>query len=221
MAAPVESCSISTLLSSRQTLEQCGADYTRLVAIETEQLCWLHLPPEDEAPEEVKELWAKPLEKLGFVPNVLRVYAIRPRHLRLWNEFYDDLMRGESGLTKAQREMIAVVVSTTNRCHYCIVSHSAALRKLTGDPILVEQLQTNYAYAKVEPKERAMLDFAIKLTEQSYRCTEHDVEALRVAGWTDEDVMDIAEVAAMFNFTNRLASGLGWLPNDEYVGLGR
>ncbi len=191
------------------------------MAIETERLCWLHLPPEDEAPDEIKELWAKPLEKLGFVPNVLRVYAIRPRHLRLWNEFYDDLMRGESGLTKAQREMIAVVVSATNRCHYCIVSHSAALRKLTGDPILVEQLQTNHAYAKVEPQERAMLDFAVKLTEQSSRCTEQDVEALRDAGWTDEDVMDIAEVAAMFNFTNRLASGLGWLPNDEYVGLGR
>jgi uncharacterized peroxidase-related enzyme len=191
------------------------------VAIKTERLCWLELPPAQEAPDEVKELWAKPLEKLGFIPNVLRVYAIRPRHLRLWNEFYDELMRGESGLTKAQREMIAVVVSTANRCHYCIVSHSAALRKLTGDPILVEQLQTNHAYAKVESKERAMLDFAVKLTEQSHRCTEADVAALREAGWTDEDIMDIAEVAAMFNFTNRLASGLGWLPNDEYVGLGR
>ena len=191
------------------------------MAIETERLCWLHVPAEGDVGDEVKELWAKPLEKLGFVPNVLRVYAIRPRHLRLWNEFYDDLMRGESGLTTAQREMIAVVVSTTNRCHYCIVSHSAALRKLTGDPILVEQLQTNHAYAQVEPRERAMLDFAVKLTEQSYRCTEADVEALREAGWTDEDIMDIAEVAAMFNFTNRLASGLGWLPNDEYVSLGR
>src|SRR5207244_2008083 len=121
------------------------------------------------------ELWAKPIEKLGFVPNVLRVYAIRPRHLELWNAFYDDLMRGESGLTKAQREMIAVVVSAANRCHYCIVSHSAALRKLTGDAILVEQLASNYTYAKVEPKERAMLDFAVKLTERSSSCTETDV----------------------------------------------
>jgi uncharacterized peroxidase-related enzyme len=155
------------------------------------------------------------------VPNVLRVYAIRPRHLQLWNAFYDDLMRGESGLTKAQREMIAVVVSTANRCHYCIVSHSAALRKLTGDPLLVEQLASNHAYAKVEPKERAMLDFAVKLTERSSSCTEDDVDALREAGWTDEEIMDIAEVAAMFNFTNRLASGLGWRPNDEYVSLGR
>jgi uncharacterized peroxidase-related enzyme len=191
------------------------------VAIETERLCWLDVPGENDVPAAVKELWAKPLEKLGFVPNVLRVYAIRPRHLELWNAFYDELMRGESGLTKAQREMIAVVVSTTNRCHYCIVSHSAALRKLTGDPMLVEQLQTNHAYANVEPKERAMLDFVVKLTEQSHRCTEQDVDALREAGWTDEDVMDIAEVAGMFNFTNRLASGLGWRPNAEYFELGR
>jgi uncharacterized peroxidase-related enzyme len=191
------------------------------VAIETEPICWLHVPGEDEVGEEVTDLWATPLEKLGFVPNVLRVYAIRPRHLQLWNAFYDDLMRGESGLTKAQREMIAVVVSTTNRCHYCIVSHSAALRKLTGDPLLVEQLATNHAYARVESKERAMLDFAVKLTERSSSCTEADVDALREAGWTDEDVMDIAEVTAMFNFTNRLASGLGWRPNDEYVSLGR
>src|SRR5205814_2372989 len=120
----------------------------------------------------------KPLEKLGFVPNVLRAYAIRPRHLQLWNAFYDELMRGESGLSKTQREMIAVVVSTTNRCHYCIVSHSAALRKLTGHPLLVEQLQTNHAYAAVEPRERAMLDFAVKVTERSSTCTEADVEAL-------------------------------------------
>jgi uncharacterized peroxidase-related enzyme len=191
------------------------------VAIETERIAWLRLPPDDDAPEDVKELWAAPLERLGFVPNVLRAYAIRPRHLLLWNQFYDDLMRGESGLSKAQREMIAVVVSTTNRCHYCIVSHSAALRKLTGDPLLVEQLASNHAYASVEPKERAMLDYAVKLTQSSGTCTEADVDALREAGWSDEEIMDIAQVAAMFNFTNRLASGLGWRPNDEYVSLGR
>ena len=191
------------------------------MAIETERLCWLTLPVEDDVGDDVRELWAAPLEKLGFVPNVLRAYAIRPRHLLLWNAFYDELMRGESGLTKAQREMVAVVVSTANRCHYCIVSHSAALRKLTGDPLLVEQLQTNHAYAAVEPKERAMLDFAVKLTERSHRCTEQDVETLREAGWTDEEIMDITEVTAMFNFTNRLASGLGWRPNPEYVSLGR
>jgi len=129
-------------------------------------------------------------------------------------------MRGDSGLSKEQREMIAVVVSTINRCHYCMVSHGAALRKLTGDPVLVEQLRTNYKYADVDPRERAMLDFAVKLTEESHRASEQDVDALREAGWGDEDIMDITEVAAMFNFTNRLASGLGWLPNEEFVGLG-
>lgn len=181
---------------------------------------WLRVPGEDEAPPGVAELFDKASERLGFVPNVLRAYALRPRHLELWNAFYDELMRGESGLTKAQREMIAVVVSTINRCHYCMVSHAAALRKLTGDPVLVEQLRTNYQYAELELAERAMLDFVVKLTEQSSRCSEDDVEALRAAGWSDEDIMDITQVAAMFNFTNRLASGLGWVPNDEFVRLG-
>jgi uncharacterized peroxidase-related enzyme len=182
---------------------------------------WLRVPAEDEAPPGVAALFDKASERLGFIPNVLRVYALRPRHLELWNAFYDDLMRGESGLTKPQREMIAVVVSTVNRCHYCMVSHGAALRKLTGDPVLVEQLRTNYKYAELEPRERAMLDFSVKLTEQSSLCSEDDVEALRDAGWSDEDIMDIAQVAAMFNFTNRLASGLGWVPNAEFVALGQ
>jgi len=190
------------------------------VARAVRQESWLRVPPEEDAPTEVKALFEKANEKLGFLPNVLRVYALRPRHLELWNTFYDELMRGESGLTREQREMIAVVVSQVNGCHYCMVSHSAFLRKLTGDSRLVEQLRTNYAYADVEPRERAMLDFAVKLTERSSSCTEEDVDALREAGWSDEDVMDIAEVAAMFNFTNRLASGLGWVPNDEFVTLG-
>jgi uncharacterized peroxidase-related enzyme len=190
-------------------------------AADTERLARLHVPDEEDVPDEVKELWAGPLERLGFVPNVLRVFALRPSHLLAWWQHYDELLRGESGLTKAQREMIAVVVSVTNRCHYCIVSHSAALRKLTKDPELVDQLATGYKYAPVEPRERAMLDFAVKLTQASEQMSEEDVEALREAGWNDEEIFDIAEVAAMFNFTNRLASGLGWVPNREYFSLGR
>jgi uncharacterized peroxidase-related enzyme len=188
---------------------------------DTERIARLHVPEEEDVPHEVKELWAKPLEKLGFVPNVLRVFALRPAHLLAWWAYYDELLRGESGLTKAQREMIAVVVSATNRCHYCIVSHSAALRKLTEDPAFVDRLATGYKYANLDPRDRAMLDFAVKLTEASDRCSDEDVEALREAGWNDEEIMDIAQVAAMFNFTNRLASGLGWVPNREYFSLGR
>jgi uncharacterized peroxidase-related enzyme len=188
---------------------------------ETARIAWLHVPAEGEVPAEVRALWAKPLERLGFVPNVLRVFALRPNHLLAWWAYYDELLRGESGLTKAQREMIAVVVSAANRCHYCIVSHSAALRKLTEDPMLADQLATGYKYADLEPRERAMLDFAVKLTEASDRCTDEDIAALREIGWSDEEIMDIAQVAAMFNFTNRLASGLGWTPNREYFSLGR
>jgi uncharacterized peroxidase-related enzyme len=194
--------------------------YHRRVAIGLERSSWLRVPPEDEVSDEVKAVWEARAERVGFVPNVVRNYALRPRHLLLWNDFYEDLLRGESGLTPTEREMIAVVVSTVNRCHYCMVAHGAFLRMLTGDQILVEQLRTNHRAASVEPKQRAMLDFAVKLTEDSHRCTEADLDALRGAGWTDEDIMDIAEVAAMFNFTNRLASGLGWRPNDEFVTLG-
>jgi uncharacterized peroxidase-related enzyme len=190
-------------------------------ATDAERIARLHVPDEEDVPVEVKELWALPLEKLGFVPNVLRVFALRPKHLLGWWAYYDELLRGESGLTKAQREMIAVVVSVTNRCHYCIVSHTAALRKLTKDPDFVDRLATGYKYAELEPRNRAMLDFAVKLTEASDRCTDEDIEALRDAGWNDEEIMDIAQVAAIFNFTNRLASGLGWVPNSEYFSLGR
>jgi uncharacterized peroxidase-related enzyme len=185
------------------------------------RIAWLRVPQESEVPDEVKELWAGPQERLGFVPNVLRIFALRPGLLLRWWAYYDELLRGDSGLSKAQREMIAVVVSVENRCQYCIVSHSAALRKLTKDPVLVDRLATGYKTAELEPKERAMLDFAVRLTTESHRMTEADVEPLREAGWTDEDVFDIAQVAAMFNFTNRLASGLGWQPNEEYFSLGR
>jgi uncharacterized peroxidase-related enzyme len=188
---------------------------------EETKIARLHVPAEDGVPDEVKELWAKPLERLGFVPNVLRVFALRPRHLLAWWAYYDELLRGDSGLTKPQREMIAVVVSATNRCHYCVVSHSAALRKLTENPVLADQLASGYKYADLDARDRAMLDFAVKLTEASDRCTDEDVDALRDAGWNDEEIMDIAQVAAMFNMTNRLASGLGWVPNPEYFSLGR
>jgi uncharacterized peroxidase-related enzyme len=189
--------------------------------VKTERLSWLAVPDEADVPAEVQELWEKPLEKLGVVPNVMRIFALRPEHLLRWWSYYDELLRGESGLTKAQREMIAVVVSATSRCHYCVVSHSAALRKLTEDPVLADQLATGYKHAPLDDKELAMLDFAVRLTEESHRMTEDDVDALRRVGWSDEEIMDIAQVAAMFNFTNRLASGLGWVPNPEYFSLGR
>jgi uncharacterized peroxidase-related enzyme len=182
---------------------------------------WLREPDAAELPAAVQQLWEKPLEKLGFVPNVLRNFALRPEHLLLWNAHYEELMRGDSGLTRPEREMIAVVVSIANDCAYCIAAHSAALRKLTGDPALADAVAADHRSAPLEPRTRAILDFARKLTLSPAAMAEEDVVALRGAGLTDEDVMDVAEVTGMFNFTNRMASGLGWAPNPEYETLGR
>jgi uncharacterized peroxidase-related enzyme len=186
-----------------------------------EPIIWLRVPEDAELPGAVRALWEAPLEKLGFVPNVLRLYALRPSHLLRWNEHYEELMKGDSGLTRAEREMIAVVVSVANRCRYCIAAHSAALRKLTKDPALADAVAADHTTAPLEPRVRAMLEYALKLTLHPAEMTTDDVAALRAAGWTDEDVMDIAEVTGMFNLTNRMASGLGWVPNPEFETLGR
>jgi uncharacterized peroxidase-related enzyme len=186
-----------------------------------EQLTWLRVPAEAEVPEEVLELWRPSLEKLGFVPNVLRLFALRPAHLLAWNGHYEEAMKGDSGLTKAEREMIAVVVSVANRCRYCTSAHSAALRKLTKDPALADAIAADHTQAPVEPRTRAMLDYALKLTVRPAEMEKADVQALREAGWRDEDVMDIAEVTGLFNASNRMASGLGWVPNPEFDTLGR
>jgi uncharacterized peroxidase-related enzyme len=189
--------------------------------VKTARLTWLEVPDEASLPAEVKALYEAPLEKLGFVPNVLRLYALRPTHLLHWNDHYEELMKGDSGLSKAEREMIAVVVSVANECRYCIAAHSAALRKLTKDAALADAIADDHTSAPLEPRVRAMLDYALKLTVHPTEMSEPDVDALRAAGWTDEDVMDIAEVTGMFNLTNRMASGLGWEPNPEYETLGR
>jgi uncharacterized peroxidase-related enzyme len=188
---------------------------------EEETITWLRVPSEDELPEEILELWKPSLEKLGFVPNVLRLYALRPSRLLAWNAHYEEAMKGESTLTRAEREMIGVVVSVTNRCAYCIAAHSAALRKLTRDPALADQVAADHARADLSDRMKSALDYAVKLTRTSDRMTEADVRRLRDRGWSDEDVMDITEVTALFNFSNRMASGLGWAPNPEYETLGR
>jgi uncharacterized peroxidase-related enzyme len=182
---------------------------------------WLRVPEESELPAEVLELWAPSREKLGFVPNVLRNYALRPSHLLAWNAWYEVAMKDDSGLTKAEREMVAVVVSVANDCAYCIAAHSAALRKLTKDPALADQVADDHHAAAIPERMKAALDYAVKLTLRPREMAEADVQELRDAGWTDEDVMDVAEVTGLFNMSNRMASGLGWTPNPQYESLGR
>ena len=186
-----------------------------------ERITWLRVPDESELPPEVLELWAPSLEKLGFVPNVLRTYALRPTHLVLWTAWFDEVMKAESGLTKAEREMIAVVVSVANDCAYCVASHSAVLRKLTKVPALADQIAADHGTAAIPDRMKAALDYAVALTRDPSSIREADVQALRDAGWTDEDIMDIAEITGLFNMSNRMASGLGWAPNPEYETLGR
>ena len=176
----------------------------------------LDLPPVEPLPAETRKYFDLCEEKLGLVPNVLRAYAFDIAKLDAFTAMYNDLMLGPSGLSKLEREMIAVAVSAENRCWYCQVAHGAAVRALSGRPELGEALVMNYRVADLTARERAMLDFAVKLTRASAEIEEADREALRAAGFSDRDIFDIASVAGFFNMTNRVASATGMEPNPEY-----
>jgi len=155
-------------------------------------------------------------EKLGYVPNVLLAYAHDMPKLEAFAAFYNDLMLAPSGLTKLEREMIAVVVSAENRCFYCLTAHGAAVRALSGDPALGEMLVMNYRAALLDARQRAMLDFAVAMTRASHAIEEADRVRLRSVGFTDRDIWDIAAVASFFNMSNRMASAVDMRPNPEY-----
>ncbi|MEM1040015.1 MAG: peroxidase-related enzyme [Pseudomonadota bacterium] len=178
---------------------------------------------EAEAPlsDETKAYFELCREKLGLVPNVLTAYAFHEGKLRAFTDMYNDLMLGASNLGKLEREMIAVVVSSCNRCFYCLVAHGAAVRQLSGDPKLGEMLVMNYRVAPLEPGQRAMLDFAVKLTETPQAIVEGDRQALRDAGFSDRDIWDIANVVGFYNMSNRVAAASDMQPNDEYHSMHR
>ncbi|MEM9048261.1 MAG: peroxidase-related enzyme [Pseudomonadota bacterium] len=176
----------------------------------------LNLPPIDPLPEDTAKYFALCEDKLGMVPNVLRAYAFDPDKLRAFTAMYNDLMLGESGLSKLEREMIAVAVSSANRCWYCQVAHGAAVRALSGKPELGEAMVMNYRAAALTARERAMLDFSVAVTRASAEITEGDRASLRDAGFTERDIWDIAAVAAFFNMTNRMASAVAMQPNPDY-----
>ena len=166
--------------------------------------------------DDLRAIWARCVEKLGFVPNVYSAYSLRPQHLRNFMATYNELMLAPSGLSKLEREMVAVVVSSANRCYYCLVAHGAAVRRLSGDPELGEMLALNYRVAQLPPRQRAMLDFAWKLTTELHLVDEADRAALRAHGLSNEDIFDLAETAAFFNLSNRLAAATDMMPNREY-----
>ena len=165
--------------------------------------------------------FAKCEEKLGFVPNVLGAYAFDNAKLRAFILMADDLMLGDSGLSKAERETIAVAVSAVNHCHYCLTSHGAALRQRADDPELGELIAQNWRAAGLEPRHEAMLDFCVKLTEAPDKIREADRAGLRRAGFSDRDIWDIAAVASFYNMTNRMAAATDMKPNREYHYMAR
>jgi uncharacterized peroxidase-related enzyme len=160
-------------------------------------------------------------EKLGFVPNVLQAFAFDMGKLEAFVAYRNDLMLGDSGLSRLEREMIATVVSTQNRCFYCITVHGASVRQLSGDSVLGEMMAMNYRAARLSRRQRAMLDFAVRLTSEPWAIEEEDRARLRGAGFADRDIWDIAAVAAFYNMTNRLASATDMRPNRVYHGMAR
>jgi uncharacterized peroxidase-related enzyme len=174
-----------------------------------------HLDPETEA------YFAKCQAKLGFIPNVLKAHAFDTAKLKAFIAMADDLMLGDSGLSKLEREMIAVAVSCANHCHYCLTAHGAAVRQRAQDPEMGELITQNYRAAALPPRQQAMLDFAVRLTEVPDKIEEMDRQALRRAGFTDRDIWDIAAVAAFYNMSNRLAAAADLKPNREYHYMAR
>lgn len=177
--------------------------------------------PRDKLAGDMRDYFALCEEKLGFVPNVLTAHSFSSEKLRVFREFYDELMLADSGLSKLEREMIAVVVSSANHCLYCLVAHGAAVRKLSGDPLLGEVLVMNYREAEITPRQRAMLDFAWKATASPQETGAEDRARLREAGFSERDIWDIANVTGFFNFSNRVAMAAGMTPNPEYHNMAR
>ena len=166
--------------------------------------------------EDLQAIWAKCVEKLGFVPNVFAAYSLRPQRLRNFMALYNEVMLAPSGLSKLEREMVAVVVSSANRCYYCLVAHGAAVRRLSGDAQLGEMLALNWRVAVLPARQRAMLEFAWKLTTASHLVDAADRAALRGHGLSNEDIFDLAETVGLFNLSNRMATATDMMPNAEY-----
>lgn len=179
------------------------------------------LPPRSKLDPDLQKYFAVCDERLGFVPNVLTAYTFDQAKLRAFVGMYNDLMLGDSSLSKLEREMIAVVVSSANRCYYCQVAHGQAVRELSGDPALGELLVMNYRAARLSKKQRAMLDFAHRMTAAPDEVGEADRAALRKAGFEDRDIWDIAAVASFFNMTNRMATAIDMMPNAQYHSASR
>jgi uncharacterized peroxidase-related enzyme len=178
-------------------------------------------PVESALPDDIRAVYEKNREKIGFVPNVFRAYAQRPEHFRAFMEYHDVLMKGEGGLSRPEREAIVVAVSSENRCQYCMTAHGAALRVLGKDPKLADQIANNWRTAELSTRWRAMLSFASRVNEPTFAATNDEIDAMRKSDFSDRDIWDIAAIAAFFGFSNRMAGLMDMRPNDEFYSMGR
>jgi uncharacterized peroxidase-related enzyme len=178
-------------------------------------------PSIDKLPEDIRDRILAVQEKSGFVPNVFLTLAYRPEEFRAFFAYHDALMERDSGLTKAEREMIVVATSSANQCHYCVIAHGAILRIRAKNPEIADQIAVNYRKADIAPRQRAMLDFAMKVSVEANRIGEQDFTDIADHGFSDDDIWDIAAISAFFALSNRMANVTAMRPNHEFYMMGR
>jgi uncharacterized peroxidase-related enzyme len=179
------------------------------------------VPNLEDVPDDIRSRMLEVQQKAGFIPNVFVALAHRPDEFRAFFAYHDALMLRDSGLTKAEREMIVVAVAGANDCLYCFVAHGAILRIYAKDPLVADQVGVNYRKADITPRQKAMLAFALKVSERSVDIEDSDFEALHAHGFDDEDIWDIGNISAFFSLSNRMANLIALRPNDEFYALGR
>jgi uncharacterized peroxidase-related enzyme len=179
------------------------------------------VPPIDAMPEDIRERLLAVQEKSGFIPNVFLTLAFRPDEFRAFFAYHDALMEKDGGLTKAEREMIVVATSSVNQCQYCVIAHGAILRIRAKNPQIADQIAVNYRKADITPRQRAMLDFAMKVSQEAHLVSDADFAELSAHGFNQDDVWDIAAISAFFALSNRMANVTAMRPNDEFYLMGR
>jgi len=179
------------------------------------------VPQLDDLPEDIRNRILQVQQKSGFIPNVFLVLARRPEEFRAFFAYHDALMDKEGNLTKAEREMIVVATSSPNQCQYCVIAHGAILRVRAKDPLIADQISANYRKADITARQRAMLDFALKVSTEAYEVSDDDFAELATHGFTEEDAWDIAAISAFFGLSNRIANVTNTRPNPEFYAMGR
>ncbi len=192
-----------------------------MTATTTPKISRFPVPEIKDLPEDIRERILAVQEKSGFVPNVFLVLAYRPDEFRAFFAYHDALMEKPGNVTKAEREMIVVATSSANQCQYCVVAHGAILRIRAKNPLLADQVAANYRKADITPRQRAMLDFALKVSTQAYAIDDQDFDTLKQHGFDMDDIWDIAGIASFFGLSNSMANVTSMRPNDEFYAMGR